>query len=443
MPESLTVALAGDVSINRRISVYTHERFLDLIKILRDADVTYTHLETIIHDYDGPEVYPAAEAGWVWQRSPRFIVDELKWAGFNIVSHASNHCLDYSYGGLLSTLNALDEAGIVHAGTGRNLAEAREPAYLDTGKGRVALISMCSSFAKWARAGEARRDVKGRPGLNPLRFNYVVDAETMENIKQLGIKLGWWIRQDGDTYMFNPAGQHNSVTKFVVGKEPGVTAAADADDAEGNLKSIKAAKRQADWVMVHLHSHEWDWDKGLSVPAKFIPPFARACIDAGADLFIAEGSHSPLRGIEMYKNKPIFYDPGDFMSMGTTITRFPADFYFKPGYGPEARRWDATVADGFDAREAMPPPLNPSGGYRSTRVVAAVIPVCSIEEGGKLTEVKLHPVSLVKYGIGSSRRPPRLAEGEEARKIIEYLGELSAPFGTKIDFQDGVGTVRL
>ena len=73
-----------------------------MIKILRDTDIGYTHLETLMHDYDEAEVYPAAAAGGTWMRSPRFVADELKWAGFNMASHASNHALDYSYGGLIS-----------------------------------------------------------------------------------------------------------------------------------------------------------------------------------------------------------------------------------------------------------------------------------------------------------------------------------------------------
>ena len=61
-----------------------------LIKVIHEADVAYTHLETVIHDYDGPEVYPAAESGWTWLRSPRFVAYELKWAGFDMVSHVGN-----------------------------------------------------------------------------------------------------------------------------------------------------------------------------------------------------------------------------------------------------------------------------------------------------------------------------------------------------------------
>ncbi|MBI2304951.1 MAG: CapA family protein [Chloroflexi bacterium] len=442
METNFTLAVTGDAIINRRLSVHSDERFLSLINILRQADVAYTHLETLIHDYDGPEVYPAAEAGWTWMRSPRFVVDELKWAGFDIVSHASNHSLDYSYGGLMSTWQALREAGLPWAGTGMNLGEAREPAYLDTGKGRVALISMCSSFMGWAKAGETRRDMKGRPGLNPLRFYYQVDAKTLESIKQLAHNMGWWITQVGKTWLFNPAGLHNAVNRFEEINEPGITPVADEEDVRGNLNSIKDAKRQADYVMVHIHSHEWDPDKGLSVPAKFLPPFARACIDAGADVFVAQGSHSPLRGIEIYRNRPIFYDPGDFMRMSNTVKKLPSDYYWRAGYGGEARRWEATPADAFDAREELPPPSSPAGGYITARVPASIVGVCSFAEPGRLTQLKIHPV-VWAVKPRSQGGLPRLADPETARKAIEYLNELSAPFGTTIEFKDGVGLVKM
>lgn len=442
MRPEFSVAITGDTIINRRLSVHGEERFISLVKILRDVDVGYTHLETLIHDYEGSEVYPAAEAGWTWMRSPRFVIDELKWAGFDIVSHASNHCLDYSYGGLISTWKALDEAGLPYAGTGKNLGEARQPTYLETRKGRVALISMCSSFTGWARAGEVRRDVKGRPGLNPLRFYYIVDADTMETMKQLAIKLGWWVLQSGKTWLFHPAGLHNTIYKFVEGDEPGISTVAEEDDVDGNLRSIRDARRQADYVLVHVHNHEWDPDKGLSVPPKFIPPFARACIDAGADIFIGQGSHALLRGIEIYKNRPILYDPGDFIAMSNTVTRLPADFYLRAGYGPEARRWGATPADAFDARAGLPPPLNPPGGYRSAPVVGSIVAVCSLAEDGGLTEMKLYPVTMVREPRSRSGLPI-LADGEMAEKIIEYLGELSSPFRTKIEFKDGIGLIKI
>ena len=441
MEDTFKIVVTGDAIINRRISIIKEESFLSLINIIRDSDVAYTHFETLVHDYEGPEIYPTAEAGWTWMRSPRYIVDELKWAGFNIVSHASNHCLDYSYGGLMSTWAVLNEAGMVYAGTGRNLGEAREPAYLETAKGRGALISMCSSFTGWARAGETRRDMKGRPGLNPLRFHYLADPDTLEMVKQLATKLGWWVTKVDRELLLNPAGLHNTLYRFIESNKPGISTVADEDDVDGNLRSIKEAKRQADYVLVHLHNHEWDPQEGIHKPPKFVPPFARACIDAGADVFIAEGSHAPLRGIELYKNKPIFYDPGDFIGMSDTVTRLPSDSYFRSGYNPEIRKWEATTADNFEARAAMPRPLNPPGGYFTAPINGSVIGVCFFK-GGKLEKINLHPFIRIlkpcsRVGL------PILADRETGKKIIDYLGELSVPFGLKIKYQDGIGVVTL
>jgi len=440
--KEFTLAIAGDCIINRRISVYGEERFLSLVKIVRDADVAYAHLETLIHDYEGPEIYPAAEAGWTWMRSPRFVAEEMKWFGFDVVSLACNHSLDYSYGGLFSTWQALQEAGLSHAGTGRNLGEAREATYLDSGKGRVALISMATSFVGWARAGEARPDVRGRPGLNPLRFHYRVDAETLGVLQQLAVKLGWWVRNAGKEWWIHPPGLHHSLLRFVEGSEPGISTVVNEEDAEGNLRSIREARSRADWVLVHLHNHEWDADQGLSVPPRFARDFARSCIDAGADVFIAGGSHSLLRGMEFYRGKPIFYDPGDFMSMTDTVTRLPADFYSSPGFPREVREGQGTPAVAFEARKKLPPPLNPPGGYHSGKVQGSVVAICVFGGGGTLTQLQLHPVALTGKPVSQSGRP-MLADAEMGRKIIDYLAELSAPFGTKIEFLRGMGMVKL
>lgn len=442
MSAGLKLAVTGDTIITRKISVIEDDDFLALVKIIQGADIGYTHFESLVHDYEGPEIYPAADAGFAWMRSPRFVVEELKWAGFDIVSHASNHCMGYSYGGLMSTWKAFNDAGMAYAGTGMNLGEARDAAYVETSKGRVALISMCSSFTGWARAGEARRDMKGRPGLNPLRYHYAVDREQLEIIKQLATKFGWWITNCGQEWLFNPAGLHNAVYRLVEGKGVGVVPVADEGDVEGNLRSIRNAKRQADYVLVHLHNHEWDPDEGIQKPPKFTPPFARACIDAGADVFIAEGSHAPLRGIELYKNRVIFYDPGDFMTMSNTVTRLPADSYFRPGYSAEIRGWEATPADNLDAKSALPKPLNPPGGYRTAPFNAGVVGLCCLGNAGDLISLQLYP-----FTIRSQPRPrcgiPFMANPELGAKIIGYLGELSAPFGTKIEYQEGVGVVRI
>ena len=81
------------------------------------------------------------------------IAEELMWMGFDMVSMANNHTGDYGVGGLRRTTQAVEAAGLMHAGTGENLAEARAPGYLETPDGRVALISAASTFPDGSRAG--------------------------------------------------------------------------------------------------------------------------------------------------------------------------------------------------------------------------------------------------------------------------------------------------
>jgi poly-gamma-glutamate synthesis protein (capsule biosynthesis protein) len=309
---------------------------------------------------------------------------------------------------------------------------------------------MCSSFTGGARAGETRPDGKGRPGLNPLRYYYVVDQETLEQVRQMAFKLGWWLEKIGKTWLLSRAGLHMAITRFVEGDRPGVHTVADERDAEGNLRAITEARRQADWVLVHLHNHEWEPGRDLSVPPEFTTVFARACIDAGANVFIGQGSHSLLRGIEIYRNRPIFYDTGDFMAMSNSVTKLPADFYLRPGYGEEVQSPRATTADALDAREALPKPVNPPGGYASGKVVGSVVAVCRFDVSGDVCGIRLYPCTLggaIGAEAGAAHGPrsqcgiPRLADASTGRRIIEYLGELSSPFGTKVCYSDGIGEI--
>jgi poly-gamma-glutamate synthesis protein (capsule biosynthesis protein) len=114
--------------------------------------------------------------------APPDSVDELKWLGIDIVSTANNHCSDFGEGGVMTSLEYLDQFGMAHAGTGANLTEARAPGYLDTRKGRVALIAAAdwgprgSGGQPWPHpmgvmAGEQAPYSLGRPGCNLIRHH--------------------------------------------------------------------------------------------------------------------------------------------------------------------------------------------------------------------------------------------------------------------------------
>src|SRR3989338_2130228 len=73
-------------------------------------------------------------------------------------------------------------------------------------------------------------------------------------------------------------------------------------------KIIKEAKNKSDIVIVSAH-----WGPNMRQrPTKAFNEFAHAIIDAGADIFHGHSAHI-FQGIEIYNNKLIMYDTGDFV----------------------------------------------------------------------------------------------------------------------------------
>jgi len=78
--------------------------------------------------------------------------------------------------------------------------------------------------------------------------------------------------------------------------------------AQQLFESVRKTKEEVDLLIVSLH---WGPNWGYMPQAEH-PPFAHALIDAGADMVFGHSGHI-VRGIEIYKNKPIMYCTGDFI----------------------------------------------------------------------------------------------------------------------------------
>jgi poly-gamma-glutamate synthesis protein (capsule biosynthesis protein) len=63
--------------------------------------------------------------------------------------------------------------------------------------------------------------------------------------------------------------------------------------------------------------------------------------------------------------------------------------------------------------------------------------------GRQLTELKLYPITLGYKKPRPQRGWPMFAPAEMAKKIVEDVVTFSQPYGTTIDFRDGVGVVRV
>ncbi|CAH8247897.1 CapA family protein [Paenibacillus melissococcoides] len=80
-----------------------------------------------------------------------------------------------------------------------------------------------------------------------------------------------------------------------------------------------------------IHAHQ-PQGRSFERPAGFVVEFARLCIDEGAHAVVGHGPHI-VRGIKVYKDRPIFYSLGNFIFQNDSFLREPADFFQKYGLG--------------------------------------------------------------------------------------------------------------
>lgn len=156
-PEMFTVVATGDVLIHPALSDQAAEDtqavdgaspddfdygplFAGIRSLVSKADVALCHLETPLAEDGGPY------SGYPQFSAPPEVADALARVGYDSCSTASNHTLDQGRQGVVSTLDALDEAGIRHTGSARSASEAESPLILDVGGVRVAHLSYTFGF---------------------------------------------------------------------------------------------------------------------------------------------------------------------------------------------------------------------------------------------------------------------------------------------------------
>ena len=188
-------------------------------------------------------------------RAPPEAVDALAQAGFSLVSVANNHAMDYGFDALADMTKRLKESNIVAVGAGQNAAAAHAPVIIERKGVKVAFLAYADVL------------VESRSGF---------DTRT-------------WI-----------AGPNS----------PGIAWA----EPQRMAVDIKAAKTQADVVVVLLHS-------GLESRADVYPAQqaeAHAAIDAGAALVLGSHPHV-LQKVEKYHGGLIAYSLGNFVFDGFTL----------------------------------------------------------------------------------------------------------------------------
>ncbi len=429
---SFTFVAVGDAIITHRCSQKTDPAFLDLVKLIHQADVAFANFEIVTPRLP---LVPSAEHGGVNLGVPEYVIDELKWMGFSLFSVANNHSNDFTWKGLVDTLDALKQRDVVVAGGGMNLGEARSPVYLATSNLRIGLVGTTTSYTVGAPAAPVRQDFPGRPGISHLRvdYEYVLDPQRFAAASELSEALGVAevVRQRAKSTgkVLDENVIDMQVIKFVKGDACSIRSKVNTKDLDDICKWINDAKRQANFVVMSLHSHQGKGRRSNSPEvSEFLPDVAHRCIDAGADVIVGHGPHM-LRAFEVYKGKPVFYSLGNFFYRSSQIVRYSADIYDMVDIGAES-----TPADVVDTR-TMDKDGNPRGFNTDFRFWQSVVPVCRYEDL-QLRSIDLYPIEL-RLGAPhrAQRGEPHLADATMGTEILKRLAEMSAPYGFSINIE--------
>lgn len=340
--------------------------------LLRSADVTIGHVEvphstTTVRqstDVPAPPADPAA-------------LGALADAGVDIATLAGNHIADAGEIGVLDTVSHAREAGLSTTGAGPNLADARTPAIVERDGLQIGVLSYncVGPRESWATSGKA-----------------------------------------GCAYVHVLT--HYELDHASPGGPPKVYTFADPDSLSELGSDVRRLRSEVDIVVVALH-------KGIghtpATVAMYERPVARAAIDAGAHAVFSHHAHI-MRGIEIYRGKPVFHGLGNFATVTRALT---------PGHGSSAEleAWARKRKElyGFAPDPDMPYyPFHPES--RNTAVAwlrvdrdgvaeSAFVP-CRIDDGGR-------PVPC-----------PGTAEGDVVTAYIERITReagLNGRFSTRRD----------
>ncbi len=165
--DEIVIAAVGDIMLGGRAEPYLIQHgpdypFRDMQPILRQADIIVANLECPISTRGR-----AVEHKTFTLRAGPVAAEALKKGGVRVVSLANNHTMDFGPLALQDTLATLTENGILFAGAGMNLDDARAAATLKVNDMTLAFLSYSLTFPLDFFASA------GRPGTAPGYADYV------------------------------------------------------------------------------------------------------------------------------------------------------------------------------------------------------------------------------------------------------------------------------
>ena len=132
----VVIEAVGDITFGEQVGQYgATYPWTNVARTLRTADITVGNLETSVSTRG-----TAADKQYVFRGNPSSLVPLARQAGFDVLTLANNHSVDYGRDALVDTVRSVRAAGIQPIGAGVDERRARLPAIVDAGGLRVAFL---------------------------------------------------------------------------------------------------------------------------------------------------------------------------------------------------------------------------------------------------------------------------------------------------------------
>ena len=471
--EDFTITVVGDIIQTNPISQRKDPAVRGILDPILESDAAFGNMESNFGDYRN------AQKGIGGLQGDKSVAQDVKDMGFGIVARSSNHSTDQGVEEMLKSNKILQDIGMIYAGTGINLEDARAPQYLETPKGRIGLVAMTMSMRgrvdnQSSRSADCGMEMasyqagnrNGAAGINFLRTtpSVVLSPELYEGILKIKrfeaeYALKITAEHEGDVTtdgteaqkvmdhlygkISDPGKQTMVFTQmFEVGDEPcGLKYHPNDDDVRLNLRSIRQGKEWSDFMIASIHTHDTPsvlrhLDFLQERPSDYLVDFAHKALDNGADIFVVTGPHL-LRGIEIYKGKPIFY----------SLASFVYQLWGTPA-GPD--RYTDNHIDQYYSETTetemnmdMWPPQSITR-HPDTKNMESMESVSTQlkYEGGKLKEIVIRPIEFGYDAPISQHGIPRVPKPDVAQRILGRMQRMSKELGTEIIIENGLGYIR-
>lgn len=175
MPDTIKILITGDFYPGNRIEHEIKEKkyeeiFNDFLPVIKSCAIAVTNLEAPLTNNKksitktGPAIRGIPETGRA-----------LRYAGFNLVTLANNHIMDFGEQGLKDTLDILKQNSIEYIGAGENIGEASKILIKKINDKKIAFLNFAEN--------EFSTTNGNFPGANPLDLisNYKLIQEAKDN----------------------------------------------------------------------------------------------------------------------------------------------------------------------------------------------------------------------------------------------------------------------